>query len=86
MASAPCLDRTKHFGALGCLYRYLIGRPWQIAFYLDFAKEAISKEVDPWDVTDCKQVADAVRERVRESKEARHIVLHWARRPLRTGV
>ena len=65
---------------------YLIGRPWQIAFYLDFAKEAISKEVDPWDVTDCKQVADAVRERVRESKEARHIVLHWARRPLRTGV
>ena len=65
---------------------YLIGRPWQIAFYLDFAKEAISKEVDLWDVTACKQLANAVRERVRESKEARHIVLHWARRPLRTGV
>ena len=55
---------------------YLVGRPWQVAFYLEFGKEVLSNEVDPWDAAACKPVADAVRERVRESNEARHIILH----------
>ena len=36
----------------------------------------LSNGVDPWDVAACKQFANTVRERVRESNEARHIILH----------
>lgn len=55
---------------------YLTGRPWQIAFYLKFAREVISGEVDSYDASACQQLADTVRAEIAGSVAARHILLH----------
>jgi hypothetical protein len=55
---------------------YLMGQPSQIAFFLDFARGALSGPVDPRNPTACKRLADEVRARVQGSSEARHVLLH----------
>lgn len=55
---------------------YLTGRPWQIAFYLEFARRLIRDGIDPHDAEACQQLADSVRASVAGSHAARHIFLH----------
>ena len=55
---------------------YLLRRPWQIAFYLEFSRRIRSGEADPEDYVACKLLADKVQARVQKCGEARHIVLH----------
>jgi hypothetical protein len=55
---------------------YLTGRPWQIAFYLDFARRLIREGVDPLDAAACQRLADSVQQDIAGSQAARHILLH----------
>jgi 5-methylcytosine-specific restriction protein B len=55
---------------------YLTGRPWQIAFYLDFARRLIGESVDPYDAAACQLLADSVRADIAGSVAARHVLLH----------
>jgi hypothetical protein len=55
---------------------YQLGRPWQIAFYLEFARVVRSQGVDPNNLQACRRIADEVRDRVPNSGSARHILLH----------
>lgn len=55
---------------------YLMRKPWQVAFYIDFARGIKSREADPHDPSACKLLADKVKSRVQQCNEARHILLH----------
>ena len=55
---------------------YLTGRPWQIAYYLEFSRLAIAEKIDLKNPESCKQLADRVRKQVQQSAGARHILLH----------
>lgn len=57
---------------------YLMARPEQIAFYLEFSKAVIERRnsVDPYDVNSCAHLADELADRIRGSREARDIILH----------
>lgn len=57
------------------------GRPWQIAFYLAFARGVIREGVDVNDAAACKKLADVVQESVKAEDigsvtAARHVLLH----------
>lgn len=56
---------------------YQTGRPWQIAFYIEYCRRIRLGEADPFDHNACKQVADAALERVPgNATAARHVLLH----------
>jgi 5-methylcytosine-specific restriction protein B len=55
---------------------YLTGRPWQIAYYLEFARQLIRDGVDPLDRGACQRLADRVHTAISGSHAARHILLH----------
>jgi MoxR-like ATPase/predicted RNA-binding protein with PUA-like domain len=56
--------------------QYLTGKPWHIAFYLQFAMRIIAEKIDPLNAEVCKLIANEVRTKVPQSGAARHIVLH----------
>ncbi len=56
---------------------YMIGRPWQVAFYLRFAEELLRSATNPEDVAGCKKLADSVGTSLAsDTSAARHIILH----------
>ena len=55
---------------------YLVGRPWQVAFYLRFARRAIADGIDLSDPDACARLAGDVEREVRSSSAAHHILLH----------
>ncbi len=59
---------------------YVQQRPWQIAFYLEFADRLLTSRADPNDAATCRQLADEARAAVGKygnSDAARHILLHF---------
>ena len=66
------LDNGIGSGGLGSL----TGQPWQIAFYLNFALEALSGGVDPLDRADCHAASRKVQDRLSRAIAARNILLH----------
>jgi 5-methylcytosine-specific restriction enzyme B len=55
---------------------YSIGRPWQIAYFLQFAIRLQAEDIDPYDPEACAWLAGDVRGRIKGSAAARHILLH----------
>jgi AAA domain (dynein-related subfamily)/EVE domain len=55
---------------------YLTGKPWQLAFYLQFFIHVIRDKIDPRNAETCKQLADLVLGEIHQSASARHILLH----------
>ena len=55
---------------------YLTGRPWKVAYYLEFARRLKRERVDPFDPDACQRLADAVRAETTGSAGARNILLH----------
>ena len=55
---------------------YLTGRPWQIAFYLRFARRLLAEGVDTRDQEACQRLADAVLTEDQSAIAARHVLLH----------
>jgi hypothetical protein len=55
---------------------YLLAKPSEIAFYLQFSIRIMRDKIDPHDVDACKELADLVRREIPETGEARHIALH----------
>lgn len=55
---------------------YLTGRPWQIAYYLEFARRLKHDGIDPYDPDACQRLADQVRAETTGSAGARNILLH----------
>ena len=53
---------------------YLTGRPWQVAFYLKFARTIIGQHIDPYDVETARRIADA--SEVKSSRSGRNVLLH----------
>ncbi len=61
-------------GDAGMLYN--TRQPEQVIFYLKFARELLSKGIDPTNISACKSLANAVKQRVVSSNPARNILLH----------
>jgi len=56
---------------------YLTGRPWQVAFYIDFAIRLLSQKARADDPNACKTVADHVANSLKnDARAARNILLH----------
>ncbi|HEV2072006.1 MAG TPA: hypothetical protein VGR29_00045 [Thermomicrobiales bacterium] len=74
------LEAFKHpVGAPGMFY--LAGRPFQMAFYLGFARRLMAEGVDPFNASQCKALADEVKQQVKQETGSqpglgRNILLH----------
>ena len=55
---------------------YLTGRPFQVQFYLEFARQVLSGNVDPDDMPGCRGIADEIANRLSGATAARNILLH----------
>jgi hypothetical protein len=55
---------------------YLTGRPWQVAYYLQFARRLLAESIDPRDPETCQLLADEVLGDVPSAISARHVLLH----------
>lgn len=71
------LDRVLHVNGLGHsgIY-YLTGRPWQIAYFLRFARDLKRLNIDPYDLTTCIELANTIEGSVSGSQGARNTLLH----------
>jgi hypothetical protein len=70
------LDRAFDRGLGNPGPQYLFGKPWQIAFYLEFARRFIQEGVDPQNMEAYKRLANNVQNQVQQSGAARNIMLH----------
>jgi hypothetical protein len=70
------LERAFEHGIGSTGIDYLTGKPWQLAFYLQFSIRIIRDKIDPRNAEACKQLADLVQAEIHQSGAARHIILH----------
>jgi hypothetical protein len=55
---------------------YLMRRPWQLGFYIEFSRSIVAHKIDPFSFAACKKLANDVKAKVQKCSEAPNILLH----------
>lgn len=77
----PDMTLLKQAFNVGCTHPGVFylgpGRPWQLIFFLEFARAAREHGIDPTDSVACKSLADDVKDGTKfNTSAARHLLLH----------